>query len=264
MPSPPGAGAGTSPGVKSGGGQKNESLTPLTVKQLHQAVQECSIEDSIKVDGDEVHSLSLVGRVIECSDSATLQVFTIDDGTGVVEVRYWLEDDNDISGSSKEPIKKGTYVRVYGHLRSFQGQRNIVAFTIRPVTDFNEVTYHLLETIFVHLGKTKGQAGGGANPTTPVAQKNISHASAYHTPQQGHMGAGGNNMSGQEICQQQVLKLYEEPHALTDVGMNLQTAESHLGSRFTHAQIREAVETLVADGHLYSTIDDDHFRSTAH
>ena len=35
-----------------------------------------------------------------------------------------------------------------------------------------------------------------------------------------------------------------------------------LNGRFTDAQVREAVESLVNDGHLYSTIDDAHFRST--
>ena len=37
----------------------------------------------------------------------------------------------------------GTYVRLHGNLRSFDNQRSIVAYHVRPVTDFNEVR-HLL------------------------------------------------------------------------------------------------------------------------
>jgi replication factor A2 len=37
---------------------------------------------------------------------------------------------------------------------------------------------------------------------------------------------------------------------------------TQLNGRFTEAQVRESVEHLVNEGHLYSTIDDDHFKST--
>ena len=33
----------------------------------------------------------------------------------------------------------GVYVRVHGHLRVFDGQKSVVAFNMRPITDFNEV-----------------------------------------------------------------------------------------------------------------------------
>jgi hypothetical protein len=35
------------------------------------------------------------------------------------------------------------------------------AFTVRPVTNFNELTYHYLRTIFEHLHITRGGAGMG-------------------------------------------------------------------------------------------------------
>ena len=45
-------------------------------------------------------------------------------------------------------------------------------------------------------------------------------------------------------------------------GINVQTVISALNGRFTSGQVLQAVELLVNDGHLYSTIDDAHFRST--
>ena len=50
-------------------------------------------------------------------------------------------------------------VRVTGHLRSFQGQRSMIAFGIAPVTDFNEITYHLMDVVYTHLAITKGVGG---------------------------------------------------------------------------------------------------------
>lgn len=35
--------------------------------------------------------------------------------------------------------RAGTYVRVYGHMRTFNNAKSMVAFNIRPITDFNEV-----------------------------------------------------------------------------------------------------------------------------
>ena len=52
--------------------------------------------------------------------------------------------------------REGMYVRVVGHLRSFNKQRNMMAFHVRPVEDFNEVSHHLSEVIYTHLAVTKG------------------------------------------------------------------------------------------------------------
>ena len=46
-------------------------------------------------------------------------------------------------------------VRVYGHLRVFQGQKSVVAFAVSPVTDFNEITFHILDIVHTHLALTK-------------------------------------------------------------------------------------------------------------
>jgi hypothetical protein len=53
-------------------------------------------------------------------------------------------------------FREGMYVRVVGHLRSFANKRSVVAFRIQPITDSNEITYHYLETLYVHLGNTRG------------------------------------------------------------------------------------------------------------
>ena len=47
-------------------------------------------------------------------------------------------------------MRENTYVRVYGSIRSFGGKRTVVAFKMTPLTDMNELTYHLLETIHSH------------------------------------------------------------------------------------------------------------------
>lgn len=53
-------------------------------------------------------------------------------------------------------FRENTYVRVVGHLKSFkENSRSLIAFGLSPVTDFNEITYHMLDVIHSHLALKK-------------------------------------------------------------------------------------------------------------
>ena len=60
----------------------------------------------------------------------------------------------------------------------------------------------------------------------------------------------------------QAKAIFEGPDGRRDEGVKIDVVAQQLNGRFTEAQVREAVEHLVNEGHLYSTIDDDHFKST--
>lgn len=59
----------------------------------------------------------------------------------------------------KAELRPGTYVRVYGSLKHYQGYR-ITAFAVRPIHDFNELTHHNLQAVFQHLHLLKGGGTG--------------------------------------------------------------------------------------------------------
>ncbi|CAM9467595.1 unnamed protein product, partial [Discosporangium mesarthrocarpum] len=75
---------------------------------------------------------------------------------------------NDRSVERRARCQVGTYVRVYGNIRSWKGDRHCVSYDMEPLTDFNEVTHHFLDTIYTHLFNTKGPLPGSngsvANP----------------------------------------------------------------------------------------------------
>lgn len=56
-----------------------------------------------------------------------------------------------------QAMRENTYVRVYGHLRSFAGKRSVVAFKMTPLTDMNELSCHMLEVIHSHVTLSSGQ-----------------------------------------------------------------------------------------------------------
>lgn len=97
------------------------------------------------MNGEEVHNLTLLGKVVKANVSATTQEYVVDDGTGAVNVKRWVDAEDE---AAKGAVAVGQYVRVYGHVRVFQGVRSVIAFNLRPVTDFNEVTYHFLEVVY--------------------------------------------------------------------------------------------------------------------
>lgn len=266
MPSPVGMAEGSSPAAKQAGQKKNETMTPLTVRQLHTAI-EGGMDPPI-VDGEELNQLTIIGKVTGVNPTSTMTIYKLDDGTGVVEVRLWNDTDENAEEASVAPVAEGSYVRVYGNLRSFQGKTNVVAFSVRPVTDFNEVTYHSLEAIFVHLGRVKAMSAPppatpmtgvapGYNNTTPTAGGNNMGAYSGGAP-------AGNAANGGESLQSKLIALFESPHATsTDAGMSMEDVFATFQSNYPAATIRQSIENLVSEGHLYSTIDDNHFKSTS-
>ena len=52
--------------------------------------------------------------------------------------------------------RENTYVRVIGHLKSFrENSRSLIAYSLNPVMDFNEITYHMIDVIHSHLALSK-------------------------------------------------------------------------------------------------------------
>jgi hypothetical protein len=53
------------------------------------------------------------------------------------------------------------YVKVYGIIKSLQGQKNLQAFRILPLKELNEITHHMLACINASIHFTSKAEGGG-------------------------------------------------------------------------------------------------------
>jgi replication factor A2 len=103
--------------------------------------------------------LTFVGQVNAISSQTTNTTYKIDDGTGLIEVKQWVDGDQDPETRKPGP-QEGEYLRVWGRLKAFNNKRHIGAHIIRPITDYNELSYHFLEATAVHLYFTRGPPGG--------------------------------------------------------------------------------------------------------
>ena len=108
----------------------------------------------------ESELVSLTGP--PCSSNATAEQSTnvhykIDDGTGAIDVKQWTSDEEpEHSSAVRQSLQEGKYVRVVGQLRSFNGDRNVTGFNIRPVTDMNEITVNI--ALLLHISCTPTRA----------------------------------------------------------------------------------------------------------
>lgn len=241
-----------------------QSVIPCTIKQLHSATYN-QTEDTFRLGDMELNQVTIVGIIRDAQESATNIMYNINDMTSEdIIVRKWIDnEESDAEKERRSSCRENTYVRVYGHLKSFkENSRSLIAFGLSPVTDFNEITYHMLDVIHSHLALSKLPEMSGM--PTPMRQATTPgmHGFQRQTPARMDQGFGGNTggmHTGLTGLQQQVQSMItscqnEEGMAFTEIRQKVRGVSD--------AQIRSTLEFLSNEGHIYSTIDDDHFKST--
>eukprot|EP00039_Didymoeca_costata_P019162 m.336474 g.336474 ORF g.336474 m.336474 type:complete len:289 (-) comp17862_c0_seq1:180-1046(-) len=260
-------GYGVSPSSQSpaGGDKKGRIalITPVSINQLMKQAQQ-GADDNFTLDGKELDKVLIVGLVREVDNKTTKKTYTIEDHTGVTTVTHWIEDGDDANmPSAEQECREGMYVRVVGHLKTFRDEKSLNAFKVEPLTNTNQITQHLLDIVHMHLFNTRGPIGGNAPSTGNTNAVDIKPMA--HGPGQGYgaysagMQQQMNSSTGNEV-QSSVFECIKS--GTEDAGVSIDKICSVLKDRFKENDIRGAVEWLSNEGHVYSTIDDDHYKST--
>ncbi|CAB1333571.1 unnamed protein product [Coregonus sp. 'balchen'] len=214
-----------SQGGEKKGRQRAQQIVPCTVSQLMSAAQ---AEDVFRVGEVEVAQVTIVGIIRTTDKSMTNIQYKVDDMTGApMDVKQWVDTEDPSVDSTVIP--PGTYVKVSGNLRSFQNHRSVVAFSVRPLEDMNEITSHMLEVM--------GGGGGMNTSMVPMSRPGMG----------GNIGGGYSGANDMSCPDAQGISIQDLKQRLS--GMSL-------------AVIKQAVEFLSNEGHIFSTIDEDHFKST--
>ncbi|KNA21647.1 hypothetical protein SOVF_041380 [Spinacia oleracea] len=234
-----------------------QALVPLTVKQMNEAVSASNESGTFLVDGVDVSNVTLVGLVFNKTERVTDVGFVLDDGTGRIDVHRWVNEPHDSNELSK--IMDGMYVRIYASLKGFHGKKQLTAFSVRPLTDFNEVTFHYLECMYVHVYCTKLQPANVSTDAQMISSVN-------GTPFRGHQGIQQNQFPGQfdELrgVDQMVMEYLQQPANLAKtVGVNVNEIAQRLSIPLD--KIMTSVKHLEEEGFAYSTLDEYHYKSTA-
>ncbi|KAI4278360.1 MAG: hypothetical protein LQ337_001062 [Flavoplaca oasis] len=252
-----GAGGGGFMIGSQGGSQSNkgniskasDSLRPCTIKQVLDATQPHPDAD-FKIDDVDVIQITFVGQIRNISTQTTNVTYKLDDGTGTVEVKLWIDTDSsamDLGGggnnNSNSGLVEDQWARVWGRLKAFGNRRHVGAHVIRPVTDKMEITYHLLEATYVHLYHTRG-------PLEPTGGKPAQMDGGQY---------GGDDMGGSRVMPNlspnarrvfQCLK--ETPQG--NEGLNMQHIAASV--RMPLTEVAKAGDELLTQSLIFTTVDD--------
>ncbi|KAK2076061.1 hypothetical protein QBZ16_001397 [Prototheca wickerhamii] len=231
------AGGGFMPRSRATYDNRNQTLRALTIKQLHDA-QSASGDDQLSIDGRDVSNVTVVGKITAVEDQNLVSVYTIDDGTGTIQAKYWIpEQDDGMERQLRAEWQVGVYVRAHGHVNTFNRERMLVAFNLRRITDLNEVTYHGLQVVFQHLYLTRGAPAPGAQAAAGARRR--PRRAPSPTPRASRpLGTSKG-----------------------EAGVSVHDVQAASGGRYAPAQLREVIEQLQDQGRCYSTTDDEHFRA---
>ncbi|KAH7165491.1 hypothetical protein EDB81DRAFT_255180 [Dactylonectria macrodidyma] len=244
---------GSQQGSQGGGGggksYQDESLRPVTIKQILDA-EEAYAGADFKIDGSPVTQITFVGQVRHVNPQPTTITLKLDDGTGQIEVKKWIDADKQDDNEPK--FELDSHVRIWGRLKSFN-KRHVGAHVIRPVTDPNEINYHLLEATYVHLYFSKGPLGG-TNGANGEGESMFVDGGGYNEQTGGNASQSNNKLSGCSAIAKKIFNfMMNSPSGNEGSHLNVVTNSTGL-------TVREALsgtDELLGQGLIYTTVDDE-------
>jgi len=242
-------------------GYDEQNLVPVTIRMVLNA----EMPSCILADGREPHQVKLVAAVRESTPGSTNIMYTVEDGTGKIDVKEWVDSDSDNTAIVKlreRAQNDSTYVRIIGKITEYEGRKEIIGYSVRPVSSGNELTHHFLEVVHSAEKFKSGNQIVGA-PTNYGAGMNTSG-----------MGFGGNGIQPQSVTpvkqhgmtensgndiKKALFDYFSNNSAPSDVGTPLLPFIQQTSATYTESQIRQAVTDMSSEGMLYSTIDENYY-----
>jgi len=191
-----------------------QNLLPVTIKMLLSATPTTNAGGTGQLalqDGREINSVKFVGAIRSAEEQSTHIKYVIEDGTGLIEVKQFIDESTDTAFTREMREKTATdntYVRVIGQLKDFGESHSVVGFSVRVLSSGNELTHHMLEVVYSgeRYKKDRGGQGGGSemtptpfgtnvplsSPTPTKSMNNINSMGSYNQQQQSDMGPDAN------------------------------------------------------------------------
>ncbi|KAK0641640.1 putative replication factor-a protein [Cercophora newfieldiana] len=239
---------GTQQGSQGGGSKfADDSLRPVTIKQLIES-EESYPGGPLAIDGVPVTQVTLIGQVREIKEQTTNVTYRVDDGTGIVDVKKWIDAERS-DGGANTTFQLDTYVRVFGRLTAFNGKKHVGAHFIRAIEDFNEVNYHLLDATYVHLYLTKGAPGAGGGGGGGDAGGDGMFVD-------GSNGAHSAAPSRLNLCKPNAKRVFKFMQGASD-NDGCGAAAIAQGTGMSVTEVIQAADDLLGQGLIYTTLDDE-------
>ncbi|RHZ77836.1 hypothetical protein Glove_172g36 [Diversispora epigaea] len=240
---------------------RKKSVRAVTIKQLLDI--DLSYSDELILDGQHLDVITLVASVKNITPKNNLVDIMVEDGTGFIEVKLWpnspdnLSNEQDSLMAIPENIEINKYIRVSGNLKVFKNVRNIVAlsFGVRPITDFNEISYHIIEVIHTHLSLLN------KNNQLNNNKQQLASGSIYES----RSSNVTNSVQGGTFTSKLHKEIYDlvSQNRETEIGLNINDICQALAFQYgSDDHVKNAIDELINEGQLYNTADDNHVQVT--
>lgn len=199
-----------------------------------------------------------MGQIRNISTQTTNITYKLDDGTGSIEVKQWIDadasTDMDPTGAAvaKGKLVENEWARVWGRLKAFNNRRHVGVHVIRPIENKMDIMYHLLEATYVHLYFTRGgpeqftnaSGGTGANGDSNAQQDGGS----------GEMSMNGRVMPAVSVAARKVYQMLKTSPQSNE-GLHVQNVAAMLSMPVP--EVRKAGDELLGHSLIFTTVDDD-------
>eukprot|EP01130_Rhizamoeba_saxonica_P002048 TRINITY_DN11851_c0_g1_i1.p1 TRINITY_DN11851_c0_g1~~TRINITY_DN11851_c0_g1_i1.p1 ORF type:complete len:277 (-),score=70.83 TRINITY_DN11851_c0_g1_i1:46-876(-) len=235
-------------------------ITPVTIKQILESDQ-IENEDKHLIDSRIVGSCIIVGRIEQVIEAEQTHLeYGIEDGTGSIKVRMFLDPEDgaaeyDYIREKAADWQEGAYIITMGKISKFNNSVKFITSKIRTITDFNELTHHYLSAIHCHKVHTSESSSTGTNQT---AQPNQNYARTTSLPTAKYTPGGSDDVF--DDLQRMILDAFRT--ADKHYGMHKEQVVRQLEDVGDANSIREGIEFLFSEGHLYQTSDPNHLATT--
>jgi len=229
-----------------------QTLIPITISMAFKARPDSSGGNDVLTleDGRPLHSVKVIGAVRSADVQSTNIMYTIEDGTGALNVKQWADDNDaeDIGEMKRQNAKEGIYVKVIGQISEYDGKKQLVANSVQPLSSGNEMTHHLLEVMY----SAEKYKQADSIVAAPIMQNDNGMAFGNNSMQA--KTEGGNEA---DSTKERVLQFLRENDSET--GASIDVCIQQLND-IAEADIRQAAENLSEEGQIYSTINESFFK----
>ncbi|KAL4713989.1 hypothetical protein ACJJTC_005620 [Scirpophaga incertulas] len=223
---------------------------PIVIKQALQ----CG-DDGVSIWGTDIQIVSVVARIRNIRMQSTKITYIIQDITGRMKAVLWIDQESMEEDDKTAPkVQVNDYIQVFGNIKTNKGKKLLMAFKIIPIIDVNAITFHYLQCI---NNKVKMEAD---SKKENVANNNPSSL-ASGLPANSMIGLNENSsVNGLNPRQMMVFNLIRA--STLEQGISKQDMFATLKDRMALVEFENILEWMCGEGHIYSTIDEEHFRAT--
>lgn len=229
----------------------------MTVKQIQDAGSGGGDEKSFLINGVAAGQVTVVGMIVSAEVQMTAISIMLDDGTGRISGSHMLPVDEEAGSEAviakRQRIREGAWVRVVGGIQIVDGKRALGVFRIRPVDDMNEITYHRLEVVKTFLAQTKGSKGVGGIGV------GVRGDTGMQTDGQGMSDSAIVDSLALNPIQKKAFVYLQSRPSDEGSGVSLQEIYRDVPGFPNVQAVKAVMDHLASDGHVYTTVDENHY-----